>query len=62
MIEYSLKFTKLSKYSHSLVFDPRNKMSCFMIRVPDDLQEECHSAMIHENMSISLFMVHAQHV
>ena len=38
--EYSLKFTKLSKYASSLVFDPRDEMSRFMTGVLDDLQEE----------------------
>ena len=31
--EYSFKFTKLSKYAPSLVFDPRDKMSRFMMGV-----------------------------
>ena len=28
----------------------------------DDLLEECHSAMLHDNMNISLIMFHAQQV
>ena len=28
----------------------------------DDLQEECHSAMLHDNMNISRDMVHGKHV
>ena len=28
----------------------------------NDFQEECHSAMIHNNMKISRLMVHAKHV
>ena len=30
--------------------------------VLDDLQEECHLAMLHDNMNISPLMVHAKHV
>ena len=56
--EYSLKFTKLSKYDPSLLSDPRDKMSCFVTGVSDDLQEECHSAMLHDNMNIYHLMVH----
>ena len=59
---YSLKFTKFSKYAPSLVFDPRDEMSHFVTGVWDHLQEECHSAMLHDNMNISHIMVHAKHV
>ncbi|XP_069155655.1 uncharacterized protein [Solanum lycopersicum] len=60
--EYSLKFTKLSKYAPSLVFDPRDEMRRFVMGVLDDLQEECHSSMLHENMNNSRLMVHDKHV
>ena len=52
--------SKLSKYSPSFVSDPRDDMSCFVMGVSDDLQEECHSAMLHDNVNISHLMVHAQ--
>ena len=58
--KYSLKFTKLSKYAPSLVSDPRDEMSRVVTGVSDDLQEERHSAMLHDNMDISRLMVHAQ--
>ena len=60
--EYSLKFTKLSEYAPSLVSDPRDEMSLFVTGVSDDLQEECHSATLHDNMNIYRSMVHAQYV
>ena len=62
MLEYSLKFTKLSKYAPSLVSYPLDEMSFFVTGVSDDLQQECHSDMLHNNMNISHLMVHAQHV
>ena len=62
VLDYSLKFTKLSKYALSLVSDPRDEMNRFVIWVPDDLQEECNSAVLHANMNIYRLMVHAQHV
>ncbi|XP_069145902.1 uncharacterized protein [Solanum lycopersicum] len=62
VLEYSLKFTKYSKYAPTLVFDPRDEMNRFVMGVLDDLQEECHSAMLHDNMNNSRFMVHAQQV
>ena len=36
--QYSLKFTKLSKYAPSLVSNPRDEMSYFVTGVSDDLQ------------------------
>ena len=60
--EYSLEFIKLSKYSPSLIFDPRDQMSHFVTEVSEDLQEECYSAMLHDNMNISHLMVHARRV
>ena len=42
MHEYTLKFTKLSKYAPSLVSNPRDETSHFLIGVSDDFQEECH--------------------
>ena len=60
--EYSLKFTRLLKYAPSLVFDPRENMSTFVMGVFDYLQEECHSSILHENMKISRLMMHAKHM
>ena len=60
--KYFLKFTKLLKYSPSLVSDPRDEMSRFVTGASDDLQEECHLAMLHDNMNISHLMVHANHI
>ena len=62
VLDYSLKFTKLSKYASSLVSDRRDEMSRFVMGVLDDLKEECRFAMLHDNISISHLMVHAQQV
>ena len=37
-------------------------MNPFVMGVSDDLQEEYHSSMLHENITISRHMVHAQQV
>ena len=60
MVKYSLKFTKLSKYAPSLVFEQRNEMIGCVTLVPDNLQEECYSTILHENMNIYRLVVHAQ--
>ena len=62
VLEYSLIFIKLSKYAPSLVSVPRDEMSSFVMGVSNDLQEECYSVMLHDNMNISRLMVHAQQV
>ena len=58
--EYYLKFTKLSKYSPLFFFDPRDEMISFVTMLSDDLQEKCHSAMLHDNMNISHLIVQAK--
>ena len=60
--KYTLKFTKLSKCAPVLVSDLRDEMSLFVMGVLDNLQEECHSAMIHKNMNISHLVVITKHV
>ena len=62
VLDYSLKFTKLLKYSPSLVSNSRDEMSHLLIGVSDDLKEECCSAMVHDNINISCLMVHYQQV
>ena len=39
MREYSLKFSKMSKYAPSLVSNPRDEMSCFVMGVADLVRE-----------------------
>ncbi|XP_069144358.1 uncharacterized protein [Solanum lycopersicum] len=62
VVEYSLKYTNLSKYAPSLVSYPRDEMSRFVTGVSDDLKEECHSVMLYDNMDIYCLMVHSQQV
>ncbi|TMX02592.1 hypothetical protein EJD97_020914 [Solanum chilense] len=38
----------------------KDKMRSLVTGVSDDLQEECHSTMLHGNINISHLMVHAQ--
>ena len=60
--ENILKFTILSKYSPSLVSNPRDEMSHFVMRVSDGLQQKCHLTMLDHNMNISHLMVDDKHV
>ena len=60
LLDYSLKFTKFSKYAPSLVSNLWDEMSHFLMGVSDDLVEEYRSAMLHYNMNISRVMVHSQ--
>ena len=60
--EHSLKFIKLSKYASSLVTNSRDKMSHFVTGVFNDLVEECHATMLHNDMDLSHLLVHSQQV
>lgn len=42
ILDYFLKFTKLSKYAHCLVSDLRDEMTYFVTGVLDDLKEVFH--------------------
>lgn len=52
VFDYSLKFTKLSKYVSSFISDPKDEMSHFVMGVLDYLREECPLEMLHDNMNI----------
>ena len=60
--EYCLKGVKLSRYATSLVSNTRDKMSRFLTRINGDLEEECRSETLHDNMDLSWLMVHVQEV
>ena len=40
----------------------KTKQDVFVMGVSEDLQAECHSSMLHDNMNISHLMVHAGRV
>src|SRR5687767_12781856 len=60
--EYSLKFTKLSKYATTIVANPRAKMSQFMSGLNDTLVNACRSAMMIKEMDIARLMTHIEEI
>src|SRR5688572_19510562 len=56
--EYSLKFTKLSKYAPTLVSDPRVKMSMFISGVSSTLLQECRTATLNKEMDLARLMTY----
>ena len=60
--EYSLKFTRLSRYAPSFVSNPRDEMSRFGTGVAYLLKEECRMDMLHSDMTLSWLMVYAQSI
>ena len=42
--------------------NPRHEMSHFVIGVADLLREECHMAMLHDDMILDSLMVYAQSI
>ena len=58
--EYYLRFSMLSRYAPSLVSNLRDEMSHFVTGVADLVREECRTAMLHDDMTLSRLMVYAQ--
>ena len=61
VMEYSLKFIKLSRYATFLISNSRDEMRMFLIGISGDL-EECQSAMLQDNMELSRLMIHVHQV
>ena len=58
--EYSLLFSILSRYAPSLVSNPRDKTSHFVMGVADLVREECRTAMLHNDITLTRIMVYAK--
>ena len=60
--EYSLKFSMLSKYSPTLLSNPRYEITRFVTGVADLVREKCRTTMIHEDTSLARLTVYAQSI
>ena len=58
--EYSLKIYMLSRYSQSLVSNPRDEMNHFVTSVAGLVREECRTRMLHDDMTLARLMVYSQ--
>ena len=57
--EFPLKFSTLSRYAPSLVSNPRDEMSHFVMWVTDLVVEICRTTMLHDDMTLARLMVYA---
>ena len=51
---------KFPKYASSLVSNDRDEVSRYVTSMSEELKEEYHATMLHDNMYISRLMFHAQ--
>ena len=58
--KYSLMFSKLFKYALSLVENPRDEMSHFLMGVADLVKEERRTEMLHDDMTVARLMMYAR--
>jgi len=58
--QYAFKFGQLSRYSPTMIADPRARISNFVSSVSDMLVKEYRTAMLIYDMDISHLMFHAQ--
>ena len=52
----------LSRYTLSLVSNPRDEMSRFVTGVANLLREECRTVMLHDDVTLSRLMVYDQSI
>ena len=57
--EYSLKFTRFSRYAPSFVSNPRDEISRFFTGVADLVKEKCRTDMHHNYMTLSRLTMYA---
>ena len=57
-----MKFTLLSKYAPSLVFNPTDAMNRFVTGVANLVKKEYHTNMPHNDMTLSRLIVYAQSI
>lgn len=62
MGEYSLKFTKLSKYTPFIVADPRDRMNKSIFGVSELVSKECKTTMLVKKMNISCLMCYVEQI
>lgn len=62
MREYSLKFTKLSKYSPSLVANSCARMIKFISEVSNVVVKECRTSNLVKEMEIFWFMTYTKQI
>lgn len=55
-------FFKISKYVSSIVSIRRDEMSRFVTSVSEDLEVDCLSPMLHDNIELCRLMVHVKRV
>ena len=60
--ENSLKFIQHSKYAFYLVSNNRDEIIRYVMDLSEELEEECGTIMLHENMDLSRLMVHEKQV
>ena len=60
--EYFLKFSKQYKYAPSLVSNPRDEMSRFVMGLPNSVIEECCIVILHDDMTLDRLMVYDQSI
>ena len=60
--EYSLKFSMFSKYPAFLLSNPRDEISRFVTGVTNIVREECHTTMLHDDITQARLVVYAQSI
>ena len=58
--EYSLTFPRLSRFAPSFVSNLRDEMSRFVTGVAELVKEECHTVMLHDDMTLARLIAYAQ--